>query len=505
VGEGAVVPKDVVRVRIDQTVLVLPIEAFMSKYKLQEVEFDEGLHEIGEAAFDSCSALKDIHLSDGIERIGDNAFFDCTALRKVQLSDGVESIGGGAFDSCNFTKFRCPPLVTTITYGMLANCKGMFSLEMPENTIRLEHAACIACHSLRNVALAMNTVVDETAFNNCSDLLLMFDTQEAIDNASRHRFNELPFHSKIYYISYFDQTTAEEIRSAITIGEHGELDPSGLQQDCLGMTPLHILACSTVQRLELYQLLVEKYPENLIVKDSWGAEPLLYAVWGDAPNEIVYFLVNSYQSLYPNYEFDWIDMLMTLGQANASVSVIQNLLDVQQTLSPGYTIMWEQALDVLAEETDFYERQASPDTFCFLTRCSIATRVNAIGVKHFRDAMADDWMVDNVDFNREAWYNETITKLEYYEYEYLTLKESTSLLELALWKARIDDASVDRGKVMGSGNKKMKMDLSDFRLQCRVSCGADHVLENVFPYLLPPDYVRSNVNEDDNDDDYSHD
>jgi hypothetical protein len=131
----------------------------------------------------------------------------------------------------------------------------------------------------------------------------------------------------------------------------------------------------------------------------------------------------------------------------------------------------------------------------------IATRVNAIGVKHFRDAMADDWMVDDDDFNREAWYNETLTKLEYYESEYLTLKESTSLLELALWKARIDDASVDHGKVMGSGNKKMKVDLTDFRLQCRISCGADHVLENVFPYLLPPDYVHPHVDDDDDDDD----
>ena len=191
------------------------------------------------------------------------------------------------------------------------------------------------------------------------------------------------------------------------------------------MTPLHILACSSVQRLELYQLMIEKYPDNLIVKDSWGAEPLLYAVWGDAPNEIVYFLVNSYQSLYSNYEFDWIDMLMTLGQANASVSVLQKLLDVQQTLSPGYTIMWEQALDVLAEETGFRERQVSPETFCFLVRCSIATRINAIGVKHFRDAMADDWMGDDDDFNREAWYNETLKKLDYYEYEYMSLKEST--------------------------------------------------------------------------------
>ena len=50
----------------------------------------------------------------------------------------------------------------------------------------------------------------------------------------------------------------------------------------------------------------------------------------------------------------------------------------------------------------------------------------------------------------------------------------------------------------------MKMDLTDFRLQCRISCGADQVVENVLPYLLPPDYVRPHVYEDgDDDDDYS--
>jgi len=61
----------------------------------------------------------------------------------------------------------------------------------------------------------------------------------------------------------------------------------------------------------------------------------------------------------------------------------------------------------------------------------------------------------------------------------------TSLLELAMWNARMDD-SLDHGKTMGGGNKKMKMDESEFRLQCRISCGADAVIVNVLPYLLPP-------------------
>jgi hypothetical protein len=48
-----------------------------------------------------------------------------------------------------------------------------------------------------------------------------------------------------------------------------------------------------------------------------------------------------------------------------------------------------------------------------------------------------DWSGENYnDFNRQDSHAETHTKLEYCESEYQRLKESTSLLELALWRAR---------------------------------------------------------------------
>jgi hypothetical protein len=90
------------------------------------------------------------------------------------------------------------------------------------------------------------------------------------------------------------------------------------------------------------------------------------------------------------------------------------------------------------------------------------------------------------------WRNETLTKLEYYESEYHKLKESTSLLELALWKMNIDASTVGNGVAMGDDN----------RLKCRTNCGVDFVIENVWPYLLPSDFVRSYVyvrNEEDSD------
>ena len=88
-------------------------------------------------------------------------------------------------------------------------------------------------------------------------------------------------------------------------------DPTGNQQDCLGMTPLHILTCSSEHNLELYQLIVENYSTNLIIEDGWGATPLLYAFWGGAPHVITQFLLESYQSLYPVYVFNWTMMVET--------------------------------------------------------------------------------------------------------------------------------------------------------------------------------------------------
>lgn len=54
----------------------------------------------------------------------------------------------------------------------------------------------------------------------------------------------------------------------------------------------------------------------------------------------------------------------------------------------------------------------------------------------------------------------------------MKLKEMMSLLELVLWKARIDDTNLGHGNFIGGGIKKMKIDDTEFRMQCRINCGA---------------------------------
>lgn len=204
--EGAVVPQDVVRVRVDPSVTVISRNAFRGyKAKLEEVELCEGLLEIGEMAFYGCGSLKQIQIPsttrkigdlafeacyklevvlfcEGLQEIGEEAFAHCslkkgiqipstitkigkntfyeTLLPSLHLHADIESIGKYAFYKCIFTKFRLPPLITTLPTAF-RNCKGMFSIELPDNISNIEAAAFEGCMSLRNISIPQDIQIDE--------------------------------------------------------------------------------------------------------------------------------------------------------------------------------------------------------------------------------------------------------------------------------------------------------------------------------------------------------
>jgi demethoxyubiquinone hydroxylase (CLK1/Coq7/Cat5 family) len=70
----------------------------------------------------------------------------------------------------------------------------------------------------------------------------------------------------------------------------------------------------------------------------------------------------------------------------------------------------------------------------------------------------------------------------HFEDELHKLKEITSILELALWKIKMNEKSHhDRAT---QSQKKMKTDDSSVRSQNRVTCGADVVIGHVLPFLI---------------------
>ena len=98
-------------------------------------------------------------------------------------------------------------------------------------------------------------------------------------------------------------------------------------------------------------------------------------------------------------------------------------------------------------------------------------RINQVlpGTKRGKTAVIRQWMaslIDKMDHN----------KAEHIRY----VKEGITLLELALWKAKLgekEDSSEERE------TKKAKIDSDCTRKEGRITCGADIVIKNVLPFL----------------------
>ena len=139
--EGAVVPKDVVRVRVHSSVTVIPDYVFQARKKLEEVELCDGLLEIGEETFDECKSLKKIDIPSTVTKIGEYAFFS-----------GV------------ITTFRMPPLTTTVSKSLLSCCYSVLSVEVPESVRLIKGYVFCRDIYLRNVAISHDTEVQDDAF-----------------------------------------------------------------------------------------------------------------------------------------------------------------------------------------------------------------------------------------------------------------------------------------------------------------------------------------------------
>jgi hypothetical protein len=86
------------------------------------------------------------------------------------------------------------------------------------------------------------------------------------------------------------------------------------------------------------------------------------------------------------------------------------------------------------------------------------------------------------DGDNRSILNRIRDKLAHFENELPKLKEATTILELALWKMKINKNSLEENTTRHQ--KKIQTNHSIFRQQCHVSCGADVVIGHVLPFLI---------------------
>ena len=85
--------------QIDAKYQVVGNGAFARCINLNSIKFNEGLTEIGEAAF-AYTGVRSIELPSTLQTIKREAFANCKQLEKIYVPDSVTTIGSGAFENC---------------------------------------------------------------------------------------------------------------------------------------------------------------------------------------------------------------------------------------------------------------------------------------------------------------------------------------------------------------------------------------------------------------------
>ena len=151
---------------------------------------------------------------------------------------------------------------------------------------------------------------------------------------------------------------------------------------------------------------------------------------------------------------------------------------------------------------DLFEYDDEDDEYNQFDNCSQLTTVDLVGGIHKTVASLhmESWRTEMVtEINRinqvlpntssarktdiiRQWMGRVMDKMDHYKAEhYRYVKEGITLLELALWKAKLGEKDED-SSVVGQ-RKKAKVDSESARKERRITCGADMVIKNVLPFL----------------------
>jgi hypothetical protein len=84
----------------------------------------------------------------------------------------------------------------------------------------------------------------------------------------------------------------------------------------------------------------------------------------------------------------------------------------------------------------------------------------------------------------ERWVERVLQRISFFKSEHQALlKTLTALLELALWKAKLDESQDQRSIGSDQPTKKTKIDMEAARQEQRITSGASIVIANVLPFL----------------------
>eukprot|EP00980_Cylindrotheca_fusiformis_P006586 scaffold1389_cov122-Cylindrotheca_fusiformis.AAC.4 len=470
---------------------------FSNCQNLTTVELPPGIQAIARSCFQSCHSLTTIHIPSTVIVIGSRAFSECRSLSTLQLPPGLLSIGEMAFSNCHsmeadatMVDYCIPSSVSTIGASAFENCYSLKRIVLPaalviisrhifrrctllefvyipDNVKEIGHSSFGGCVHLKHIRIPSSVArMKNSAFQNC-DRLISMELPE-----------ELPFN----------------------------------------FAPLHIVGCCSLVNLAI--------PSHLVwmPRAGEGNSLILYRLkkfasvvdddFDDLVNKLKHRFDNAplhklcyYQSYYPVAEaMQKLRILMDDDVDGPSAKRVKQVDSFGMT--PLHILLLAQSpnlrllhalMDNVVHEADHIIRTSrdsfgatpmdylclsrSPDAIRFLRALLQKTVVQFagkwLGLERWRSDVMQSVdkalsVVDSLYMSRRREIG-----LVYYRVALYERMEILSLVELFLWKLKLDDVAENAD-----------------RKSCRINSGASIVIPNVMLFLEQvgmEDYLGANT------------
>eukprot|EP00980_Cylindrotheca_fusiformis_P008545 scaffold1813_cov109-Cylindrotheca_fusiformis.AAC.3 len=452
------VPTTVRRVKIAENLSKIPDEAFKEHQELEEVILSSSLKSIRYQGLEK----EEVGIPSSVKVIEDAAFAGCQLLGTLDLNEGLERIGHHAFSCCeSLTEVDVPSTVNVVDNYAFQDCRLVARLGLNEGLERIGEYAFIGCDSLSHVRMPQSVNgIETTAFSSysywsrsclisiefpeeCSFLIDLSGCQSLVSLAGPMPTFSWRVDRELFFAGSKLGSLVDNKADLIHRLKH-RFDNSPLNKLCYyqsyqsldgGMTQLR-------SRMEDGNPLAATSQT-----DEFGMTPLHVLSLSQTPN---------------------LDMLLAVIDAGKPGHMVR-IMD-----SFGCTPMDYLSLNRMPASTEVIRRvlQTHFGQVMGLDQFWKSDMLQAID-----EALAVEWS------SRKSEVGRVVRKYE--------RKEIISLLELCLWKVKIDGAVSKKVKIDGAVSKKVRIGeatsekeqiLTD-RQRCRVTSGADIVISHVLPFL----------------------
>eukprot|EP00984_Skeletonema_dohrnii_P002207 scaffold755_cov83-Skeletonema_dohrnii-CCMP3373.AAC.4 len=168
--DGEVIPPGVTRVRIHESVTVIPAHAFQGNRNIEEVECHIGVKKVKEFAFANCPSLR-IVIMPGVKVVKRCAFNYCKALTIVEC-DKLEIIGRRAFNSLRSLRSINLPSARVVEGYAFCDGEALTDVKFGKELESIGEVAFYCCTSLERITIPLkdSMITDDNVFRGCENL-----------------------------------------------------------------------------------------------------------------------------------------------------------------------------------------------------------------------------------------------------------------------------------------------------------------------------------------------